>query len=583
MKAVRRIRPDARLVQTEDIGHTYGTPPLQYQVDFDNGRRWLSLDLLMGMVDRNHQFWSYLLEHGASEDELVSFLEEPCRPDIIGANYYVTSERFLDHRIDRYPAGVVGGNGHQQYADVCAVRVRKKGIAGAYGILRQVWDRYRREVAMTECHLGCTRDEQIRWLLEAWNAAHCLARENIPVRAVTAWSLFGAYDWDSLLTRFTGNYEPGAFDLRAPKPRPTALAQCVRELATNGRFLHPLLASPGWWRRSQRVLYPVVQERARNHAPVFESTQSQPAPPLLITGASGTLGRAFARICEVRGLAFQLLSRQQMDIADPHSVEEAIRQLRPWAVINAAGYVKVDQAEEQPEACFRENALGPAILARFCHKAGARLVTFSSDLVFDGRRDKPYLESTATNPLNVYGQSKVEAERAVLEASDRALIVRTSAFFGPWDDYNFVCHVREKLRRGETVVAADDVIISPTYVPDLVNNTLDLLIDGETGIWHLANAGGLSWAEWAGLVTDAYGAPRSLVEPVNRDRLSLAAARPAYSVIGSERGWIMPAFTSAMERFVGERQEYENKVQVSPQCGDQRGSRVDRKASRRAA
>ncbi len=101
--------------------------------------------------------------------------------------------------------------------------------------------------------------------------------------------------------------------------------------------------------------------------------------PLLITGKTGTLGRAFARLCELRGIAYQLVSRQEMDIADPDSVVRALDALQPWAVINTAGYVRVDQAEAEPERCFRENADGPAVLATACARRGVRLVTYSSN------------------------------------------------------------------------------------------------------------------------------------------------------------------------------------------------------------
>ena len=105
----------------------------------------------------------------------------------------------------------------------------------------------------------------------------------------------------------------------------------------------------------------------------------------------------------------------------------------------------------------------------------------------------PYVESDPVGPLNVYGRTKIEAERRVLALDPAALVVRTSAFFGPSDRANFVTRVLDTLERGETVRAASDAIVSPTYVPDLVNRALDLLIDGAAGVWHLANAGALSW------------------------------------------------------------------------------------------
>ena len=124
-------------------------------------------------------------------------------------------------------------------------------------------------------------------------------------------------------------------------------------------------------------------------------------------------------------------------------------------------------------------------------------MTFSSDLVFDGKLGRSYLEPDAPAPVCAYGRSKAEAEARLLAIDSEALIIRTSAFFGPWDRYNFLFDTIEKLKRGEEVVASDRTIVSPTYVPDLVHATLDLLLDDESGIWHLTNQGAVSWHELA--------------------------------------------------------------------------------------
>jgi dTDP-4-dehydrorhamnose reductase len=114
-------------------------------------------------------------------------------------------------------------------------------------------------------------------------------------------------------------------------------------------------------------------------------------------------------------------------------------------------------------------------------------VTCSSDLVFNGAVTQPYVKTDAISPLNVYGSSKALAEKRVLQACPTLLLIRTSAFLSPWDEYNFVTIAVRQLSAGEEFLAAQDIIVSPTYVPDLVNASLDLLIDSETGLWHLAN------------------------------------------------------------------------------------------------
>jgi dTDP-4-dehydrorhamnose reductase len=143
----------------------------------------------------------------------------------------------------------------------------------------------------------------------------------------------------------------------------------------------------------------------------------------------------------------------------------ALTELNPWAVVNTAGYVLVDDAEREPDTCRRVNTDGAAILAHSCQKLGVALLTFSSDLVFDGAVHSPYVESDRVAPLNVYGQSKAEAEVKVLEACPTSLVIRTSAFFGPWDEYNFISVALRTLAAGHTFVAAQDSVVSPTYVP----------------------------------------------------------------------------------------------------------------------
>jgi dTDP-4-dehydrorhamnose reductase len=575
MHAIREINPHAQLIQTEDLGKIFSTRALRYQAEFENERRWLSLDLLCGRVTSEHRMWSYLTAvAGIDESELAWFIEHPCPPDIIGINHYLTSERFLDERIERYPDRVPGGNGQHRYVDVEAVRVCAEGTAGPRVLLREAWERYEIPLAVTEVHLGCTRDEQLRWLKEVWDAAESLREDGVDLRAITAWTLFGAYDWNSLLTCFAGHYESGVYDVRAPQPRPTALARMISDLARTGEHDHPVLDSPGWWRRLDRLLYRPVRRQPVKKVATERGLNMRrgKARSLIITGATGTLGRAFARLCEVRGISYRLLSRAEMDIADPKSVEMALAECEPWAVVNTAGYVRVDEAEREPEKCLRENTTGAATLAAACAVRGASLLTFSSDLVFDGTKKSPYVESDEVAPLNVYGQSKAEAERQVLASLPSALVVRTSAFFGPWDEHNFVTVALRTLAAGRAFVAADDALVSPTYVPDLVQACLDLLIDRERGVWHLANTGAITWANFARLAAARAGLDPGLVEARPTAFLRLAAPRPVYSVLGSERAQLLPSLEDALGRYLNERDPRiaDSDVTVAAHCQQER-------------
>jgi dTDP-4-dehydrorhamnose reductase len=580
MRAIRAVNPNAKLVQTDDLGKTYGTPEMGRIVEFYNERRWLGWDLLCGMVDEQHALWKYLLKTGIAAEEFLWFRENPCPPDIIGVNYYVTSERWLDHRPERYPEHHRGIADGIPCADIEAVRALATPTAGIAPLLAEAWERYGIPLAVTEAHIDANREDQLRWLLEIWEGAKQARANGADVRAVTVWSLLGAFDWNSLVTQDRGYYESGPFDVRSTPPRATALARMMGELSSGTPLSHPVLRAQGWWRRPGRFLcQPVATPDAISsivadgHARVGNDVR-----PLLITGASGTLGRAFALACRRRSIAYRLLSRHDMDIGDPDSIERALAHYRPWAVINTAGYVRVDDAEADVERCLRENADGAAHLADACARHGIHLTTFSSDLVFDGDADRPYTESAAPAPLNVYGRSKADAEQRVLAAHPAALVVRTSAFFGPWDKHNFVTQALAALERGESFRAASDLTITATYVPDLVHTCLDLAIDAERGIWHLANSGAVTWAELARKAADAAGIDARRLEAVPSAQLGMTAARPAYVALTSERGILLPPLDNALARYLELRQhddpEMEELIRTAesrqPQAGGHR-------------
>jgi len=539
MKAVRDVNPAANLVQTDDLGFTHAVSRLQYQAIFENHRRWIGHDLLSGRVDKRHPLWRYLRRHGASEQELMGWVEDPCPPDVIGINYYVTSQRFLDDRLEHYPSCMHGGNRRHRYVDVETVRVHGELLDGLQARLQETWRRYGRPMAVTESHLGCTREEQMRWFFQCWQAAQNARDAGANVRAVTAWAVFGTVDWNTLVTQQQSHYEVGLWDVRGPSPRATALALLAQQLARGQAPDHPVLEGAGWWQRSLRHLYP---------AHGIERSLPAAGRPLLITGGRGTLARAFAHLCHMRGLPYRLLGRQELDIADDRSVQSALDRWQPWAVLNAAGYVRVDDAQHDPRQ-WRENSLGPQVLARACARRGVRLVTYSSDLVFDGRKGAPYVESDVPNPLNQYGRAKALAERWVEEANPDVLIVRAAAFFGSWDEHNFLTSGLSALRRGERWEAADDVVVSPTYVRDLAMSSLDLLIDGETGLWHLSNQAALSWFDFARMAARAAGLDESAIDPV---RMAGIAPRPAHVVLHSERGRVMPDLDDALSRYLEE-------------------------------
>jgi len=251
MRAIRAIVPGARLIQTEDFGATYGTDPCASQIRYENDRRLMTWDLLCGRVGPGHPLYDRLAGLGFA-DRLAVIRNDPCPPDVIGINHYVTSDRFLDHRSERYPSASRGNNGEIAYADVEAVRAHPELPAGWRRHLLTLWSRYGLTLAVTECHLAAESDDQVRWFEECWVAARDLAAEGVSIEAVTAWSLLGAVDWDSLLTRDGGRYEAGVFDVSSGHPIGGLLADRLRQASGAGgrQTIDP--QGVGWWSRPDR-------------------------------------------------------------------------------------------------------------------------------------------------------------------------------------------------------------------------------------------------------------------------------------------------------------------------------------------
>lgn len=258
MKAIREVNPLAKLIQSEDLGKTYSTTMLQYQADFENERRWLTYDMLCGLVDENHALWDYFKWLKVPDRILRFFQDNPCPPDIIGADHYLTSERFLDQKLSQYPAHTLGGNRKHRYADVEAIRVSHKKPSGLKVLLKECWERYKIPIAVTEVHINGDTNDQIRWFKEVWDTAIALNTEGVKIPAVTAWSLLGSFGWDRLLTVEKGSYEHGAFHLGADHElQRTPLADFITELQKNPEHTHAALNEKGWWQRESRYLYSV--------------------------------------------------------------------------------------------------------------------------------------------------------------------------------------------------------------------------------------------------------------------------------------------------------------------------------------
>ena len=260
MKAIRKVRSDALLIQTEDVGRTCGTPELSATCDLLNQRRWLPIDLLCGTVDRVHPMFQYLLQNGTTEAEILWFRDHPCPPDVIGVNYYLTSDRYLDHRVKLFPTNRRSAEGN--FVDIEAVRIWPDGISGFDDLLSEAWERFHLPVALTEVHLGDTVEEQIRWVSEAWYAAIFARQQGVACVAMTIWALLGSFYWNALVTKANGHYQAGVFDLRDGYPQATKLSDLVRQLCRGDQPRHACLARAGWWRLPDRICFNAQDEVA---------------------------------------------------------------------------------------------------------------------------------------------------------------------------------------------------------------------------------------------------------------------------------------------------------------------------------
>ena len=257
----------------------------------------------------------------------------------------------------------------------------------------------------------------------------------------------------------------------------------------------------------------------------------------IVTGAGGMLGQDLVRVSG--GVA---LTHAQLDVTDRAAVREAIGP--DDLVFNCAAWTDVDGAEEHEDEATRVNGDG----ARNVAEAAGAVVYVSSDYVFDGRKGEPYLESDAPAPLSAYGRSKLAGERATAEANPRHFVVRSSWLFGA-GGRNFV---ETMLGLGPEVRVVDDQVGSPTFTGHLAGALLSLAGTGDHGVHHMAASGACSWFEFAREIFSRAGVD-TRAEPCSTEEFPRPAPRPAYSVLGSERGHRLPDWREGLDAYLGVR------------------------------
>jgi dTDP-4-dehydrorhamnose reductase len=254
---------------------------------------------------------------------------------------------------------------------------------------------------------------------------------------------------------------------------------------------------------------------------------------LLITGAGGMLGSDVLRAAAARGHDVVALTHADLDIADDGAVRAAVESAGAEAIVNCAAYTDVDGAEEAEATALAVNGDGAGNLARAAHWTGIRLVHVSTDYVFDGTGERPYVESDPVAPRTAYGRTKLAGEREVLGASERHAVVRTAWIFG-LDGKNFVDTMLGLAGDRDEVKVVTDQVGSPTWSGHLAPALLDVAERGTAGVLHVAGDGACSWNELAAEAFRVAGLPTRVL-PATTAEMPRPAPRPPYSVLGTER------------------------------------------------
>lgn len=264
------------------------------------------------------------------------------------------------------------------------------------------------------------------------------------------------------------------------------------------------------------------------------------APRILLIGKNGQVGWELERALASLGTVLAV-GRSEVDVTDAARLADFVAQVKPALIINAAAYTAVDRAESEPELAHQINAVAPGVLATAAQRVGAWLIHFSTDYVFDGTKRSPYLETDATNPLGVYGRTKLAGELAVAAAGGRHLIFRLSWVYG-LRGHNFLLTMQRLARERAELSVVNDQFGSPTWsraIAEAVTPITQRLLTGEasdnmSGVYHLACAGQTSWHDFASRIVEQL--PESerkarTVIPIPTAEYPTPAKRPAWSVL----------------------------------------------------
>jgi dTDP-4-dehydrorhamnose reductase len=278
---------------------------------------------------------------------------------------------------------------------------------------------------------------------------------------------------------------------------------------------------------------------------------------LMVFGAPGMLGRDVVRSAEAAGHEVVALGSEDVDVCERAAVHDAVREAGPDSVLNCAAYTDVDGAESEEERALRVNGEAAGHVAAAAASAGAAVLYPSTDYVFDGRKDEPYVESDPVRPLSAYGRTKLAGERATAEANPRHQIVRTQWLFGV-AGHNFVETMLRLGAEREELTVVDDQVGCPTYTGDLAAALVGLAAGEDCGVHHVAGGGKCSWRQFAVEIFERAGVDCRVL-PGTTEELGRPAPRPAHAVLRSERPGapLLPHWRSGLDRYLVEREAAE--------------------------
>ena len=258
---------------------------------------------------------------------------------------------------------------------------------------------------------------------------------------------------------------------------------------------------------------------------------------ILLTGRNGQVGWELERKLAPLGEVIAT-DRATLDLADPDAIRRAAREAKPQVIVNAAAYTAVDQAESEPELAMQINGIAPGILADEAKRLGALLVHYSTDYVFDGEKATPYVEDDPPNPINVYGKTKLEGERAIQGFGCRHLILRTSWVYGP-RGRNFLLTILRAARERPELRVVSDQVGAPTSSLAIAQATGEILRQSSgravfTGIYHMSASGQATWYDFAVAILAEARLPTPIV-PISSEQYPTAARRPGNSLLDNSK------------------------------------------------